>query len=536
MQGQTPHRIENIVIVGGGTAGWLAAAYLNQALNRGAQPACRITLVESSDIPTIGVGEATIPTLLNTFQFLDISESDWMVKCGATFKLGIKFVNWLDGSTGDEFWHPFGLAPVTANTSIPLSHFWLKKRLKGQGEPFATSCSAAVRLCKNKKSPRFSSDPPYIGHADYAYHLDAGRLAAYLKERTKARGISHVVDHVLDVRLDEQRFIRQLITANHGPIEGDLFIDCSGFRGLLINQALGEPFTSYADSLLCDRAVAVSMPYSHDDPYDEKRGGINPYTTATALGSGWAWHTPLVGRSGNGYVYAGSFISPEEAEKEFKQYLGEKAVGIEAKHLTMRVGKTQRSWVSNCVSIGLAGGFIEPLESTGIYLIEAGLKNLVRNFPDKRFQPATINAYNHLMTRQYEEIRDFIVMHYCLTQRDDTPFWQANKADLALPQSLQHKLEQWYVMWPNNPLRVDEVFTDFNHMCILAGMNRLPQQSLPILDYYDDNEADLLFSKVRTRAKILQKRLPAHSDDLKRLRLKTLLATSTNWFAQQASA
>jgi tryptophan halogenase len=534
MKAQNPHQIRSIVIVGGGTAGWLTAAYLSRALNRGPQPTCQITLVEASDIPTIGVGEATIPTLLNTFEFLGMPEQDWMVKCGATFKLAIKFKNWVDRSDGDLFWHPFGLEPVTTGPSISISHYWLKRRLQGHPEPFAASCSEAVRLCRAKKAPRFSRDAPYTGRVHYAYHLDAGRLATYLKERAKADGVRQVVDRVLDVCLDEQGFISQLITEKNGQLHGELFIDCSGFRGVLINQALGEPFTPYTDSLLCDRAIAISRPYDQGDAYDEKRGGINPYTTATALGSGWVWHTPLVGRSGNGYVYASAFISPEEAEVEFRQHLGENSAKlVEARQLKMRVGKTRRTWVKNCVSIGLASGFIEPLESTGIYLIEAGLQNLVDCFPDKQFQPAIIEHYNRLMTRQYEEIRDFVVMHYCLSQREDTPFWRANKYDLDVPPSLQAKLELWQTMWPNNPRRFDGLFVDFSYICILAGMGCLPPQSLPLLDYQDDEEARQLFSGIRKRAEILEDKLPGHSDYLKQLQLKTLLTTSTNWFAKQ---
>lgn len=536
MKAQNPHQIRTIVIVGGGTAGWLAAAYLSRALNRESQPACQITLIEASDIPTIGVGEATIPTLLDTFEFLGIPEPEWMVECGATFKLAIKFVNWLGRSGGDEFWHPFGLAPVTTGTSISIAHYWLKRRLQGQPDPFAASCSEAVRLCRAKTSPRFSSDPGYTWRVNYAYHLDAGRLATYLKERAKADGVKHVVDRVLDVSLDEQGFISHLITAKNGHLPGDLFIDCSGFRGALINQALGEPFTSYSDSLLCDRAIALSLPYDQGDAYDEKRGGINPYTTATALGSGWAWHTPLVGRSGNGYVYSSAFVAPEDAEAEFRQYLGEKSARLEARHLKMRVGKTRRTWVKNCISIGLASGFIEPLESTGIYLIEAGLKNLIHCFPDKQFQPAIVEHYNRRMTKEYEAIRDFIVLHYCLTRREDTPFWQANKYELALPESLQTQLELWQAMWPNNPRSMNGIFADFSYICILAGMECFPQQSLPILDHQDDEEARQLFSRLRKRAEILQNKLPGHSDHLKQLRLKSLLTTPTNWFAKQVAA
>ncbi|MEQ9481954.1 tryptophan halogenase family protein [Coleofasciculus sp. F4-SAH-05] len=534
--GQNPNRIQNIVIVGGGTSGWLSAAYLSKALNKSGGNPCTITLIESSDICTVGVGEATLPTLIYTLSdFLGIPEPDWMIECNATFKLGIKFVNWSGQPDQNVFWHPFGgedifwdplrQGSLTKELRIPISHYWLKRKLQGNPEPFDYSCFESVHLCAAKKSPKTDGNPK-LRSIEYAYHLDAGLLANYLKRKAKSESVKHIVDNVLDVSLNEKGFISHLTTENNGNIYGDLFIDCSGFKGLLINQALQEPFISYSDSLFCDNAIAIPMAYDAEDEYDTRNGGINPYTTATALSSGWAWNTPLVGRSGNGYVYSSAFISKADAEAEFRQHLGEKSLHLEAKHIKMRVGRTRNAWVKNCISIGLSSGFIEPLESTGIYLIEAGLENLLHNFPDRLFQPNCIENYNRIMREQYEEIRDFIVMHYCLTKREDTPFWQANKYHPAIPESLKEKLKLWQLTWPDNPTiicrqKIAKLFPDYSYTCILAGMGHFPKHSLPILDYYDDNEVEQNFLALKNYADALKNALPAHHEYIKQLPSKS---------------
>jgi tryptophan halogenase len=511
--------IKNIVILGGGTSGWLSASMLNQALNKNSGNPCKITLIESSNIGTIGVGEATIHTLPVTFKYLEIPESEWMVKCNATFKMAIKFVNWLHNTANDIYWHPLDRFPtIPGLVTIPLFHYWLKRRFQGNNEPFDYSCFEAVELCDAKKSPR--SDQKQIlkpRQMTYGYHLDAGLLATFLKEKGKSQGINHIVDHVLDVSLDQRGFIEHLVTENHGNIAGELFIDCSGFRGRLINETLGESFISYSDCLFCDSAVALPVSYPSEDPYNETQEGINSYTTSTALSNGWVWHTPLVERSGNGYVYSSAFISPEDAEKELRHHLN--AYSGQARHLKMRVGRNQNAWVKNCISIGLSSGFIEPLESTGIYLIEMGLYNLIENFPDLNFEPYLMNNYNQTMQSLSEDIRDFIVMHYCLTQREDTDFWKANKYHNNIPDSLQYRLDRWRNNWPKNGFHhqpVFRLFPDYSYLCILAGMNYLPENSLPILEYENDLQEEF-FAKIRQASNQLQQILPSHIDYLKSL-------------------
>ncbi len=502
------NRIEQIVIVGGGTSGWLSAVFLNRLLSGGEHPPA-ITLIESQDIGTIGVGEATIPSIKNIFKVCGIDEADWLVRCNASFKTAIKFVNW-SGTGQDVFWHPFSRLPIVEG--LLLSHHWLRRRLDGDPTAFARSCSIAIPACEARRAPRFGTDPPYDGQLEYAYHLDAGLLATYLKELGKAGGVRHVVDDVVGVARDGRGFISHLRTAHHGELTGDLFLDCSGFRGLLINEAMGEPFVSYSDALLCDRAIAMSL------PADDARDGINPYTTATALSAGWAWRIPLFGRTGDGYVYSSAHISPEEAEREFRLYRGPAAERGEARHLRMRIGHTRNFWVNNCVAIGLAGGFIEPLESTGIWFTELGLSNLAFHFPDHSFAPGVIRKYNDMMRRHYEKVRDFIVMHYCTTRREDTPFWRDNKYNPAIPDSLRANLATWAAMLPNHEQLDDYgLFKEFSHVAILTGMGRIPARVHPLLSYRDAG-ADQAFRAIEREGTALSATLPDHYHYLAALR------------------
>jgi hypothetical protein len=529
MKSPNSQQIQNIVILGGGSAGWLSATYLNKMLNGSPSQPVKITLIESSDIGTIGVGEATIHTFPHTLQLLGISEAEWMVKCNATFKNAIKFINWSGLPGKDIYWHPLTDIFRPQDLAVPIFHYWLQDKLSGSSENFDSACFAAVELCEAQKAPKsVNKNNSHTQLRDYGYHLDAGLLATYLKQKGQSEGITQIVDNVKDVALDEKGFIKHLVTENHGDVAGDLFIDCSGFVGRLINQALQEPFISYSDCLLCDRAVALPVIYEEGDKYNEKHGGINPYTTSTALSTGWAWNTPLVERSGNGYVYSSAFISPDRAEMELRQHLHEYT--SPARHLQMRVGKTRHSWVNNCVSIGLSSGFIEPLESTGIYLIEAGLSHLLKNFPDQQFDPVLRENYNETMQQLYEDIRDFIVLHYCLTKREDTPFWQTNKYQLNIPDSLQKRLEQWRTMWHKSNFSAvsQALFGDYSYLCILAGMGYLPEKALPIVTH-QQNLSTKIFTGLKKYSQELKNCLPNHVDYLKDIHQRHIL---TNLFVK----
>lgn len=503
------NQIKRIVIVGGGTAGWLSANYLNRFLNSGANAdkQVNITLIESPDVGTIGVGESTVPTLRTTMAYLGLDEQEWMTKCNATFKFGIKFVDWIASSdigASNSYWHPFERPPSVKG--FDLAYYWLKRRRLGNTEPLANACVVTPTLSDMGKSPKLIDDRSYTSTYRYAYHLDATLLAAYLTEVAVEAGVTRLTDRVIDVILDERGYVSHLKTKEHDDIFGDLFIDCSGFRGLIINQALKEPFISFSDSLFCDSAIAMPMP---TDPENKE---INPFTTATALSSGWAWDVPLFGRKGVGYVYSSHFISRDSAESEFRRFLGTRVRDVQAKHIKFRVGRLRNCWVKNCVAIGLSSGFIEPLEATGIYLIEIALKLLVEHFPDKQFEPEIIARYNRVMAGVYEDIRDFIVLHYCTTDREDTPFWVENKHHSAIPETLRSKLELWRSTLPsrNDLTSTLVLFDETSYLYILAGMKYLPYRDLPILSYLDDDAGEKAFSSIKNRARLALLIAPDH--------------------------
>ncbi|MCC5661235.1 tryptophan 7-halogenase [Nostoc sp. XA010] len=515
------NKIQNIIIVGGGTTGWMAASYLTKTL----QGSVNITLIESDRIPTVGVGEATVPSIrTDFFDFLGLSESEWMPECTATFKIGIKYVNWAyppSVTKNNTFFHIFGEAKEC--DGVPLTHYWLKKRLNGYERPMAHSCYPSQGLCEQYKSPKFLDGRASV---DYAYHFDAGLVAQYLTKWATKQGVVRVVDQVVDVALDDTGAISSLKTEKGNTYTADLYLDCSGFRGLLINEALKEPFLPYSDNLLCDSAVATAL------STDDNDNNFRPYTTATALSSGWVWEIPQYGRLGTGYVYSQNFISPEQAEQEFRAFHGIKDKDVPIKHLKMRVGRTKRAWVKNCVSLGLSSGFIEPLESTGIYFIYAALKQLTRYFPDKSMNPALSNKFNERIAYMIDDVRDFIVLHYCTTSREDTPFWKANKFDLKIPESLQNLLDIYRAGAPINTPYTDEFgynrnfdagfdrfWTNSNYLAILAGVNYLPDSVLPILNHKLDSieKAEITFRSVEAITENLLEELPSHYAYIKNL-------------------
>ncbi|KIG12874.1 putative tryptophan halogenase [Enhygromyxa salina] len=501
------------MIVGGGTAGWLSAAYLNRALGS----SVRITVVESASVSRVGVGEATVPTMVSTLAFLGIDERVFMRRCNATFKAAIKYVNWAHGGRGDradEFYHPFYDRPELLARPFGDMHFPFV------GEGFSSAdVWAAQGSDRDPRFDRVSSAIPAVSDAlafsperlpgsqtlQYAYHMDAMLFADMLAEVAQQRGVERRVDHVRGVELDERGFVRSLATESGAALTADLFIDCSGFRGLLINGALQEPFSSDAKYLACDAAVALpaaSVP---------ARDGILPYTTATALSAGWSWRVPLFQRFGCGYVYSSDHASPSEAEQELRDLLGP-AAGQDAAHLRMRVGRCRRSWVNNCVAIGLSSCFLEPLESTAIFMVEYQLAQLVNLFPSRRFAPARIHRYNETLNDMYDHLRDFIVMHYCTTSRGDTAFWRRIRDDMPIPDSLATILDEYRVgVLPQDRLRF-RLFRSRSYTAILSGMGVYPDYGPPILGHAPPAAGDALLADIAKRTAALLASLPAHYD------------------------
>jgi tryptophan 6-halogenase len=523
------HRIKDVVILGGGTAGWMTAAYLGKALQRTA----RITVLEAPAIPRIGVGEATVPNLQRAFfDYLGIAEEEWMRECNASFKVAVKFINWRTPGAGtagvrtwqgrpDQFFHPFGLLP--SHDRIPLSHYWSYKRERGETDlPFDYACFKEPAIMDADLAPRWLDGRPAT---TYAWHMDAHLVADYLRRfATTKQGVIHIADEMTEVVQDERGFITALKTKSGRVLRGDLFIDCSGFRGLLINKAMAEPFIDMSDHLLCDSAVATAV------PNDDAKLGVQPYTSAIAMKSGWTWKIPMLSRFGSGYVYSSKFASRDGATEEFCALWG---LNPEANfnHVRFRVGRNRRAWVKNCVSIGLASCFLEPLESSGIYFIYAAIYQLAKHFPDRRFDQILIDRFNREIETMFDDTRDFIQAHFYFSPRTDTPFWAANK-ELRLGDDIREKVAMYKAGIPVNAPTADEgtyygnfeaefrnFWTNGSYYCIFAGLGLTPDHALPLLTYKPESVrgAEPLFDDVQRRQRELATSLPSNYEYLRHL-------------------
>lgn len=519
----TPN-IESIVIVGGGSAGWMTASYLRRAL----EDNVKISLVESGNISTVGVGEATFSTIKLFFDFLGLDEREWMPQCNASYKLAIKFVNW--NAEQRHFYHPFQRYENIDGFNV--AEWWLKLGRDEDLDSFDYSCFTVPAMCDQRRSPRFFDGRVFDCKVEqyfapdhsfqknmladlriqypYAYHFNASLLADFLKDYAVKSGVQRILDDVMEVKLAADGSISHLVTKENGNISGDLFIDCTGFRGLLINQALEEPFISFSDALLCDRAVAMQI------PKDIAKEGINPYTTATALNSGWVWNIPLYGRDGTGYVYSSAFISQEEAEREFRAHLGGASENCGTLHIKMRIGRNRNSWVKNCIAIGLSSGFVEPLESTGIFFIQHGIEELIGHFPSRLRNDEVIKSYNKAVADCIDGVKDFLTLHYYASSRSDTPFWRATKQDIVIHESLRERMKLWEARLPNNRNINPNYhgFESYSYSVMLLGLGYRPQQNLPILNHVDSQKALSTFRAIKERANHLCMMLPSQYEYL----------------------
>jgi tryptophan halogenase len=492
---QVPQRrpLERVVIVGGGTAGWMAAAYLNRYLTR---LKAKVVLVESPTLGTIGVGEATIPSLVHFVRLMNLDENEFMRRCSATYKLAIRFDDWY--RPGTTYWHPFGVCARL--DGFDLFHFWLKRRF-GAGEPLAyADYSVQVQLSTEEKAPRpFNGATPITNAGSYAYHLDASAFGEYLKGIATSEGVQHLFGDVQDVALDPQGNIASLDIGGGRTLAGDLFIDATGFRGRLIEQALADPWIDWSKYMLCDRAVALPLPRSDSFP---------PYTLSTALAAGWRWQIPLSSRSGSGYVYSSAHLSADAATEELIARSGlRRARSADPRQLNIRVGRRQNFWLRNCVSIGLASGFVEPLESTGIHLIQEAILLLVEYLPDRDFNDALRRAYNARMAATYDEVRDFIVLHYLLAGREE-PFWR-DARNVPLPDTLRESLAVYEENGRIENVRL-RLFIESSYFAILTGNGRLPRRPITEADSANVVELGRLLARVRASNDELAVRMPSH--------------------------
>lgn len=508
------NNIQKIVIIGGGTAGWMSATYLAKSLNFNVN----ITVIESATHSPIGVGEATIPTIKTEFfDRLGITEDQWMPALGGTFKLGIKYADWKmpREQGGDHYYHVFGEIPLI--DEVPLSSVWIKNFLEGKTKKsFAHACFASSAAFDHHLSPKLLDG---TNVQNYAYHFDALMLAAYLRDWGKAHGIHHVVDKLMHANQDEQGNITCVVGESGKKYSADLFIDCSGFAGFLIDKVFHEPIIPFDDYLLTDRAIAINIP---DEPNNRD---IRSYTTATAMKAGWMWEIPLYKRSGNGYVYSSQFIGDQEAIDELQQFFGKRAEGMNLRPIQFQSRRHRNTWVKNCIAIGLSGSFLEPLESSTIYFIYASLYQLVKAFPQKNIDPVLRDKFNKKINYMVDDNRDFIAMHFKTAQREDTDFWRANKYETVIPESLQlilnkHKsglpIKRPTVnnnnIYPTFKSLFQNFWTETNYQCILCGVGYYPNHSYPLLNYREDimTTGNTLLQQIEKRSEELKKILPTH--------------------------
>ncbi len=487
--------IRRIVIVGGGTAGWMAAAALARMQGNGATT---VTLIESDEIGIVGVGEATIPPIKTFNAMLGIDENDFIRQTQGSFKLGIEFVGW--EREGEKYLHPFG-AYGSDIEGIKFHQIWLK--LRQQGMPFAIGDFnlSTVAAKSNRYTKPDANRASVLSQLDHAYHFDAGLYAKFLRGYSEGRGVVRQEGKI--VRVDQRSpdgFIEAVNLEDGTRIEGDLFIDCSGFIGLLIEQTLHTGYEDWSHYLPCNRAIAV--PSQRTTP-------LLPYTRSTAQKAGWQWRIPLQHRTGNGYVYCSDYISDDEATATLLSGLDGEALA-EPRPLRFTTGRRKQAWNKNVVALGLASGFMEPLESTSIHLVQAGISKLLALFPDKNFNAHERDEYNRLTVIQWEQIRDFLILHYTLNKRTGQPFWERCAA-MDIPASLQRKLD---LFGGNGRLfrYEDELFSDASWTAVMMGQGLMPAQYDPLADTLDPQHIAHMLTRMADIFHKTAQQMPTHAD------------------------
>jgi tryptophan halogenase len=463
--------LNSIVIVGGGTAGWLTAALLAKRLGADKANGVKVTLIESTDIGTIGVGEGTFPTIRRTLRTIGVGEAEFMRECSATFKQAIKFVDWEHTPASGQhahYYHPFNV-PHLMPMAADMAPYWALGGA-GDGVPFSEATTLQDKVVDALKAPKRIDDAPYDGPMIYAYHLDAAKFAVFLRKTATRMGVSHLIGNVEKIELDETGAIKELITKEHGTLKAGLYIDCTGFAGVLIGRALNEPWRDVTDTLFVDRAVAMQVPYERED------SPIFPATISTAHESGWTWDIGLDTRRGIGFCYSGKYTDDDRAEELLRAYIGPAAEGRNARRLRMRIGFRDRQWVKNCVAIGLSAGFLEPLESTGIIQIETAANIIAEYFPRSGDMEIVARHFSTVMRKRFEYAVDFIKLHYCLTKRTDHAFWIDNAKPETTSDQLREKLEMWRRR-PPTTLDFDSSYEAFkvqSYQYILFGLGFRP--------------------------------------------------------------
>ena len=493
----TNQRLGSIIIVGGGTAGWMAAAALARNLRDGQT---RIQVVESDMIGTVGVGEATIPPIRTFLNMLEIDESDFIRETQGTFKLGIEFVDWT--RKGHRYLHPFGRFGADVDI-VPFHHYFLRGHQLGHVkdiEQFSLTAAAA-------RQGRFAAVPPKgitSNHWNYAYHFDATLVAKYLRKYAEQRNVVRTEGKVVDVRMKEDGHVAGITLESGEMIDGDLFIDCTGFRSLLLGEAMGAEYLDWSNYLPCNRAVAVPS---------ENIGEPIPYTRSTAQQAGWQWRIPLQHRTGNGHVFSDAFISEDEATATLLANLEGKPLA-DPRMLQFTTGRRSFFWKKNCVALGLSAGFMEPLESTAIHLIQVGIAWLLALLPDKRFNQLEIDEYNRIISTIYEQTRDFIILHYKANEREDSAFWKQCR-DMDVPESLQRRMDLFRASG-RCLIQGDELFSTNSWLAVLLGQNIWPETYNNTAESMDESALQEMLAGMQNRVNQAASALPSHQEFINR--------------------
>jgi tryptophan halogenase len=458
------HRIQSVVIVGGGTAGWLTAGTIAARHQGRLKTGFSVTLVESPNIPIIGVGEGTWPTLRSSLQKMGVSETEFFRRCNAAFKQGAKFARWTTGAADDAYYHPLMLPQ--GFTQVNLAPHWLAN---GGGRTFCETVTPQGQLCDEGLAPKMITTPEYQAVANYSYHLDAGKFATFLQRHcTENLKVRHVLADVEEVVQTEQGDIKSVRTRQAGEVAGDLFVDCTGFNSLLLGKTLGVPFKSCQDVLFCNTALALQVPYERDD------APMASHTISTAQDAGWIWDIGLPHRRGTGYVYSSRHTDEAQATETFMRYLGPAHRHLTPRKITIHGGHRSTFWKRNCVAVGLAAGFLEPLESSAIVLIELSAKLIAEQLPANReIMDIVARRFNDVTHYRWGRIIDFLKLHYVLTQREDTAFWRDNVDPATVPERLQDLLRLWKYRSPwffDEFDRLEEVFPAASYQYVLYGM------------------------------------------------------------------
>ena len=491
----TDDRIRKVAIVGGGTAGWMAACALAKSFG----PALAIQLVESEEIGIIGVGESTVPHLTAFNNLLEINEAEFIRQTQGSFKLGIQFVDW--ARLGDCYMHGFGTIGRDLGL-LPFYQYWLKSLRRGKAKDIGIYSlnTLAGPACRFMISPIDAPRGTPLAEIAYAYQFDAVLYARYLRRYAEARGVKRTEGKVVETRLRAaDGFVEALILENGTQIEADLFIDCSGFRGVLIEQALHTGYLDWSEWLPCDRAWAV--PCAHGI------AALTPYTRATARPAGWQWRIPLQHRMGNGYVYSSRFVSDDEARAFLTSHLEGEPLA-EPRQLRFTGGIRRKLWNRNVVALGLAGGFLEPLEATAIYMIQAGINRLVQLFPRRDFKQSLVDQYNAQERFEFERIRDFLILHYHATERDDSPFWDYCRM-MSVPESLEAYIELFRgsgLFFRNGT----EMFGLTSWAQVMLGQRIMPQSYHPAVDWVRDADLDQFVTHVEQVIASSVAAMPSH--------------------------